>query len=361
MNGPAMSDEHMRRHTEGITEGKTETLTISIAGMDCASCALSIEAALKSFKGVKDAKISFASGKATVAYDPNVADIDKIVRVVEATGYKVIKPQMTSPNTLKLKVVGMDNPHCVGIVGGVLNSLPGILSKDLRVNEKAVISYDPSLVSPKKIKDAIKEEGYIPFDEATATADDEQKAREADIRDLRARFFISLVFSVPLFFYMFSPFLPLPAFLMDNMALIEFIFATPIMFAGGIFFQRGLVVFLKNFVANMDTLVALGVSAAYIYSLAASVFIWLGRPVLGHDIYYETAAFLITFILLGKWLEAVAKGRTSDAIRKLLGLQAKTALVIRDTGRWRYRSTRLCPEISLSLNPARRYRSTEQW
>jgi Cu+-exporting ATPase len=121
----------------------------------------------------------------------------------------------------------------------------------------------------------------------------------------------------------------LPKFLEDNMALIQFILATPVMFAGSIFFSRGLIAFIKMRVANMDTLVAVGVGAAYLYSFIVSIFIWAGKPILGHDLYYETAAFLITFILLGKWFEAIAKGRTSDAIRKLIGLRPKTAVVIR--------------------------------
>ncbi|MFH1710123.1 MAG: copper-translocating P-type ATPase, partial [bacterium] len=105
--------------------------------------------------------------------------------------------------------------------------------------------------------------------------------------------------------------------------------ATPVMFAGSIFFSRGLIAFIKMRVANMDTLVALGVGAAYLYSLIVSIFIWAGDPLLGHDLYYETAAFLITFILLGKWLEAIAKGRTSEAIRKLVGLKPKTAIIVK--------------------------------
>ncbi len=238
---------------------------------------------------------------------------------------------VANASTVVMKVIGMDNPHCVGIVNGVLGKLPGIISKELLVNEKASITYDPNLISLKKIKDAITEEGYTPIEEAAASIDAEQKAREEEIRDLRNRFIISLCFSFPLFLYMLSSFIPVPAFLMDNMALIQFILATPVMFAGGIFFRRGIVTFLKNFVANMDTLVALGVGTAYTYSLIASIFIWFGDPVLGRDLYYETAAFLFTFILLGKWMEAVAKGRTSESIKALLGLQAKTATVIRDS------------------------------
>jgi Cu+-exporting ATPase len=237
--------------------------------------------------------------------------------------------------TVDLKIIGMDNPHCVGIVGSVLKKLPGVISHELRMNEKAKISYDPAVISLDKIKAAINEEGY-PTVEDSADAgplrrEASKQARENVIRDLRNRFIISLIFSLPLLLYMFSFLFVLPEFLEDNMALIQFVLATPVMFAGSIFFSRGLVALIKMRVANMDTLVALGVGAAYLYSLVVSVFIWTGNPIFGHDLYFEVASFLITFILLGKWMEALAKGRTSEAIRKLLGLRPKTAIVIRDS------------------------------
>jgi len=235
-----------------------------------------------------------------------------------------------SASIVKLKVIGMDNQHCIGIVSGALDKLPGILSRELRVNEKAIVTFDPKLVSLKKIIEAITEEGYPTVEEKESPIDEGQLAREHVIKDYRNRFVLSLIFSLPLFLYMFSSLIKLPAFFEDNMAIIQFILTTPVMFFGGVFFTRGIIVFLKTRVANMDTLVAVGVGTAYIYSLSASIFIWIGNPILGHELYYETSAFLLTFILLGKWLEAVAKGRTSQAIKKLLGLRPKTALVERD-------------------------------
>ena len=310
----------------------TEKILIAISGMHCASCVLAIENALKSFKGVIDAKVNFASEKAVVEYDPAVTDVEAIEKVVKATGYEVIKPKKPE-NILKLKVVGMDNPHCVGIVGGAVSSLPGIISKDLRVNEKAVIKYDPSLVTIQKIKEVIKETGYTPIEEAEITEDVEKQAREKEIRNLRNRFIGSLLLSLPLLYYMLHLLFgwPMPEFMMGNAAAIELLLATPVMFLGSIFFTRGIISLLKTRTANMDTLVSLGVGAAYLYSLYVTVAIWMGNTVLGMgDLYYEVAGFLITFILLGKYLEAVAKGKTSEAIKKLIGLQPKMAVVIRE-------------------------------
>jgi P-type Cu+ transporter len=232
--------------------------------------------------------------------------------------------------TVTLKVIGMDNAHCVGIVGGALNKLTGIISRELLVSEKATITYDPKLVTLGKIKDSIIDEGYTPVEMKAGEVDAGQVARENAINDLRNRFVISAIFSIPLIIYMFSGIFRLPGLFEEHMPIIQFICTTPIMFAGGMYFYRGIYVFLKTFVANMDTLVAVGVGSAYFYSLFSSVFMWLGNPIFGHELYYETAGLLITFILLGKWLEAAAKGRTSDAIRKLFKLRPKTAFVERD-------------------------------
>jgi P-type Cu+ transporter len=243
---------------------------------------------------------------------------------------KISRQRPSGGTTVTLKVIGMDNAHCVGIVGGVLDKLKGISFKELLVSEKAVIMFDPMTITLDKIKEAITEEGYTPVEMQEGEVDAGQKAREEAIVDLRNRFIISLIFSVPLLMYMFSAFLKIPGFFEDNMAVIQLICATPVMFAGGMYFYRGIYVFLKTFVANMDTLVAVGVGAAYAYSLLASIFMWLGNPIFGHELYYETSGLLITFILLGKWLEAAAKGRTSESIRKLFKLRPKTAFVERD-------------------------------
>ncbi|HVN67286.1 MAG TPA: heavy metal translocating P-type ATPase, partial [Candidatus Sulfotelmatobacter sp.] len=275
--------------------------------------------------------------KATVEYDPATTDLPAIEKVVEATGYTVIKGPGARDqglgNILKLKVIGMDNMHCVGVIGGAVGSLPGIISKDLRVNEKAVIQYDPARVSVQKIKEVITEAGYTPIEEEASDTDYEKQAREKEIGNLLFRFSGSLVLSLPLLYYMLNMLFgwPLPLVMIGYAATIELLLATAIIFLGSIFFTRGILSLAKTRTANMDTLVSIGVGAAYLYSLYVTAAIWLGNTSLGMgDLYYEVAGFLITFILLGKYFEAVAKGRTSEAIKKLIGLQPKTALVERD-------------------------------
>jgi P-type Cu+ transporter len=326
-----MSTHHQHKHGPS---GKSEKIFISISGMHCASCVTSIENALKSFKGVIDAKVNYASEKATIEYDRSITDIAALEKVVENTGYTVIRPKKSEGNVLKLKVVGMDNPHCVGTIGGAVGSLPGIISKDLRVNEKAVINYDASKVDPEKIKTVIKEAGYTPFEEEEVTVDVEKEAREKEIRNLKNRFIGALSLSLPLLYYMFVMLFgfPIPGFMVRNAATIQLILTTPIMFIGSIFFTRGIISLVKTRTANMDTLVSIGVGSAYLYSLYVTIMIWMGNPAFSMgNLYYEVAGFLLTFILLGKYFEAVAKGRTSEAIKKLIGLRPKTAIVVRDS------------------------------
>ncbi|MFH1683925.1 MAG: copper-translocating P-type ATPase, partial [Candidatus Margulisiibacteriota bacterium] len=137
----------------------------------------------------------------------------------------------------------------------------------------------------------------------------------------------------PLLYYMLGMLtgLPLPQFMVTHAATIQLLLTTPIMFIGSIFFTRGIISLVKTRTANMDTLVSIGVGSAYLYSLYVTISIWMGNPAFGmRNLYYEVAGFLLTFILLGKYFEAIAKGRTSEAIKKLMGLQAKTAVVVRD-------------------------------
>ena len=171
-----------------------EKLIIAIAGMSCASCVAAIENSLRSFKGVISAKVNFAAEKAYVEYDPALTDLPAIEKVITATGYTVIKEnreQRGGTGKLDLKVVGMDNPHCVGTVGGAIDSLPGIIAKVLRVNEKASINYDPAKVTAEQIKAAILAVGYTPIEEAEATLDVEKEAREKEIRNLKNRLLFS--------------------------------------------------------------------------------------------------------------------------------------------------------------------------
>ncbi len=309
-------------------------ITIPIGGMHCASCVVTIEKNLMQLSGVLYAKVNISTEKAFVEYDSKIITKEKIYDAIKRSGYKVIESEPSEDkNILNLKIIGMDNPHCLKTVEGSLDSLEGIVKKELFVNETAKIYFDASKISKKKIKDTIKIAGYNPIEEEELTPDVEKKARDKEIFLLKIKFFISFCFSLPLMYLMFAPGFGLPIFqyFLENNAAVQFLLATAVMIAGYQFFTKGFWAVIKTKTANMNTLIALGVGAAYLYSLFASIAIWLGNEKFSaNDLYYEVAAFLITFILLGKWLEAKAKGKTSEAIKKLIGLQPKKALVIRD-------------------------------
>jgi len=325
---PAPSSEAMIAQQAGKIGPSTEKLTLSINGMHCASCAASIESSLKSANGVSKAAVNFATEKAYVEYDPAQITREELEQAIERAGFGVLKREV---QTLRLKVIGMDNAHCIGTVDSALKGIKGILSRQLSPNESAAITFDSALTNPETIKKAIRDAGYTAIEETTA--DREREVRQREIRTLKIKLAVATAFSLPLLYLAMGHHvgLPLPSVTDSSMALIQLLLATPIVAAGYQFYTVGIRTVVKGRSASMDTLVALGTGTAYLYSLASSILIWSGNTDYGmDDLYYEVAGLLIAFILLGRLLEAIAKGRTSTSIRKLLGLQPKTALAIRD-------------------------------
>lgn len=314
---------------EPMPPATLEKALVLVVGMHCASCVETIETALGKVEGVTRASVNFASERAHVEYDPQKVSRKELEKAIEGAGYGVLKEER---ERVDLKVIGMDNPHCVGTVDGALKGLKGIISKELSVNERARITFDPSVVDVETIKKRIKGVGYVPIDE-TAPMDREKEAREREIRTLRLKFFISLVFATPLLYFSMGHHirLPLPSMSDSIFALLLLLLTTPIIGAGYQFYTQGIRTVIKTRSATMDTLIAMGTGTAFLYSLAASVLIWTGSPdYTRDDLYFEVAGLLIVFILLGRMLEAVAKGRTSESIRKLMGLKPKTAIVVQD-------------------------------
>jgi len=314
--------------TEAEQSGKS---TISITGMHCAACASNIEKSLRKLHGVSRAAVNFATEKAYVEYDSAAATPDDLERAVADAGYGVLKE---NEQLLKLKVIGMDNGHSLSVVEGALKDLHGINSHKLFLNERAIIDYDPALISKDTIKKATKDAGYTPVEESTL--DREQEARRRDIKILKIKLLIAATFGIPLLWFAMGHHinLPLPTMSAGTMAWVHLLLTTPIIAAGYQFYTVGIRTAVINRSVSMDTLVALGTGTACLYSLATSILIWTnydnGAYGIG-DIYYEVAGMLIAFILLGRLLEAIAKGRTSQSIRKLLELQPKTATVLRNS------------------------------
>ena len=236
--------------------------------------------------------------------------------------------------SLTIGVGGMSCASCVASVEKAIKNVKGV--SDARVNlatEKATVDFDPGFVTAADLEKAVTDAGYKVTGGSEEAIDREKKDREREMRTLRLRFIASVSLSLPLLYVSMGSMVGLPSLpLADRwLALIQFLLTTPILVINSHFYSKGILALAKTKTATMDTLVAVGTGAAWIYSVAITVAIWAGRPGYGsHNLYYETAGVLITFILLGKWLEAIAKGKTSEAIKTLMGLQPRTAVVIRE-------------------------------
>jgi Cu+-exporting ATPase len=225
-----------------------------------------------------------------------------------------------------LTISGMHCASCVNEIETQIKKLNGI--KKANVNfamQEAYVEYDDTKTKVEDIYKAIENAGY-----KIEKQEVEKAKKQKEIKSLKIKFILSLCFSIPLmYFAMFSTLVP--KIFLKHMSLVQFLLATPVIIIGYDFFKKGFFSLFKTKKANMDTLVALGVGAAYIYSLVVAINIWLNNPTFSHkNIYFEISAFLITFILLGRYLEALAKDKTSEAIKKLMSLKPKTAIVIRN-------------------------------
>jgi len=312
---------------EDIPRRKYTKITFRIVGMHCAACVANIEDALNKVEGVFKATVNLAVEKAFVEYDPALVNVESLVRTINNAGYGA-EPE--GIQKLQLKIIGMDNAQHINSIKSALTSIDGVLSIDLYPNEKASISFDLSLTDRDAIEKAIKNAGYIPVEETTV--DREKAVRTSEINTLRLRFFIAAGFGIPLLYFAMGHHvgLPIPSFSDGTMALLQLLLTVPIIVVGYQFYLVGFRSVIKTGTATMDTLVALGTGTAFLYSLASSILIWTGNTNYGiDDLYFEVAGLLIVFILFGRMLEAIAKGRTSESIRRLLEIKPKTALVER--------------------------------
>jgi P-type Cu+ transporter len=296
------------------------SLTFSIGGMTCEACAARIEKGLSRLEGVAKANVNLAVEKATVHFNPKVIQFNQLKDKVEDLGYKVFAGKKA-----ELKLVGMTCAACAARIEKKLSGLPGVYNAAVNfAMESAAIEYDSSVVSLKDFEKAVNDLGYQGFVAGEDSADKEKEAREQELQYQRRRLILASILSFPLLVTMIFEWIGIELPLsMNVMHWGAFILATPVQFYVGLQFYKGAFKALKNGSANMDVLVALGTSSAYFYSIALLVQQEM------HS-YFEVSAILITLVILGKTLEARAKGQTSEAIKKLMGLQAKTARIIRN-------------------------------
>jgi len=300
----------------------TKHLTLPIIGMTCANCVVTVERNLRKLEGVHSASVNLASERASLEFDPTILGQDAILDRIRRAGYDVAMGEAD----LALKRLSDDND--ARRLEKTLLTREGIVEATVNLaTERALVRYIPTVVSQGEIRRAIKDAGFEVLESPGMMEDVERKAREKEISRQRHLLIIGLSFTLPLFLMsMLRDFGLVPDTIVDSRWLnwLMFALATPVQFYVGWQYYDGAYKALRNRSANMDLLIAMGSSAAYFYSLPV-LFGWID----GH-LYFETAAVIITLIVLGKFLEARAKGRTSEAIKKLLGLQAKTARVVRD-------------------------------
>ncbi|MFL0584343.1 heavy metal translocating P-type ATPase [Solibacillus silvestris] len=298
--------------------------SIQITGMTCAACAMRIEKGLNKMEGVEQATVNLALEKSSIKYDPSKLSEADFEKKIEALGYGVIKQKA------EFEITGMTCAACATRIEKGLNKMEGVAIANVNLAlEKATIEFNPSEVTISDIISKVEKLGYGAHQKQDERGQGDH--REKHIKDQQRKFIFSAILSLPLLWTMvghfsFTSFLYVPDFLMNPW--IQMLLATPVQFIIGKQFYVGAYKSLRNGSANMDVLVAMGTSAAYFYSVYQAI-VTAGEHH-GPHLYFETSAVLITLIVLGKLFEAKAKGRSSEAIKKLMGLQAKTAIVVRD-------------------------------
>jgi P-type Cu+ transporter len=310
--------------------------SLKIGGMTCATCAKRIEKVTKKLEGVQDSSVNYATEKLSIQYDESVVSLPAIRATIEKAGYEAI---IESAKRV-LQIEGMTCAACAKRIEKVTSKLDGVLESSVNyATEKLSIGFEPSKVRVSDIKQAIEKAGYKAIEEET-TVDSDKERKEKEIKLLWKKFVISALFTVPLLVItmghmFFEPLgFKLPA-IIDPMVnplyfgLIQLLLVLPVLFAGNKFFTVGFSSLISRS-PNMDSLIAMGTSAAFLYGIFAIFQIYGGNIDYAYDLYFEAAGVIITLILLGKYLEAVTKGKTSEAIKKLMGLAPKTAMIIRN-------------------------------
>ncbi len=330
----------------------TQQIDLPVTGMTCASCVRTVERTLKKTEGVAEANVNLATERATVSFDPAQVKMATLIERIDSAGYGVAQA------TMELPISGMTCASCVRTVERALKKPTGVLSVNVNLaTEKATVSYLPGAVRRGDLVKAVEAAGYGVLDLSAANQgeeiDAERAARQAEIERQRQRLLIGAAFTIPLFVLSMARDLYMASFsglamaemivdgamqgpnpslnwlLWAGWPLVFFLLATPVQFYVGRQYLVGAWKALKNRSANMDTLIAMGSSVAYIYSVVVLLGLIFKVPDIGEHVYFETAAVILTLITLGKLLEARAKGQTSEAIKKLMGLAPRTALLLR--------------------------------
>jgi len=311
--------------------------TLPIEGMTCAACSAAVERAVRKLPGVSEANVNLTAENLHLSYDESQVSLENVVKAVEDAGYKAVIPSQHA----QLDVHGMTCASCSATVERVVSKLPGVQNANVNLAaETLTFDYDPAEISLQQVVGAVAEAGYqavVPVDTTIEDELERKKAHKAKrLQNLRFRFIFSAILTVPLLFLSMGPMLglKLPAFLdpafnpLSN-ALAQLLLTAPVVIMGWSYYVHG----FRNLVKlhpNMDSLIAIGTGSAYLYSLYALWHITQGHAHFAHSLYFESAAVVLTLITLGKYMEARATGKTSEAIQKLMALSPKKARVLRN-------------------------------
>ena len=301
-----------------MTEPEKKKAELKVTGMTCATCAATIEESLEKLEDVSKASVNFGTDTAHVEYDPEKVSLVDLEKAVRDAGYNVVNREVT------IKVGGMMCATCVETIEAALRELPGVVSAMVNLGtEKAYVTYNPSLSGTGEMKKAIEDAGYQYLGISGEVSEEaEKKARDADLHDKFVRFVIGFSVSIPL---MLAMYLPLPVSMQD-LAYIMLVVSAPVFAYVAYPIFRAAGISLSHRMLSMDVMYAMGTGVSFV----ASVMGTFGFILTHEFMFYDTAIMLAAFLMLGRYLEGRAKGRTSDAIKKLAGLRVKVATVIRD-------------------------------
>jgi Cu+-exporting ATPase len=303
-----------------------QELTLKIGGMSCASCVAHVEDALSQVPGVVDARVNFATEQASVLLDSSQIAPARLADAIADAGYEVVTEKVT------LAIRGMSCASCVNHIEEALRGLNGVLKANVNfAAERAAVEYLPGAVDVPAIRQAVVEAGYeVLVSEEGKAIDNEKAAHETKVKELRFKIAAGALLSIPVFFGSYPTLFPWVPDVIQNFTVL-WLLTTPVQFWVGWQFYKGAWAALKHKSSDMNTLIAVGTSAAYFYSVGLILFpSFFEAQGVAREVYFDTSTIIITLILLGRYLETMARGRTSEAIKKLIGMQAKTARVIRN-------------------------------
>ena len=326
--------EQIRQKVEKLgysVEDNTKKEIFKVEGMTCASCAAAIEKGVSRLDGVENANVNFATETLNVEFDKDKVSFEDINNKVNKLGYKLKDDE----KQLTYKVEGMTCASCAAAIEKALNRMDGV--ENVSVNfaaETVTFNYDSDKVGTREIKAKVEKLGYKLVDPEKNVNDEHENAKNTELSSMKRKLIWSAIFTIPVFIIAMGSMMgmKLPSWMDPNIspmsyALILLVLTTAVFICGKQFFIVG---FRSLFIGspNMDTLIAIGASAAYLYGIFAIYKIEIGQVHYVHELYFESAATIITLVMLGKYLEAITKGKTSDAIKKLMGLAPKTATII---------------------------------